>query len=80
MTQQFSLKSARALRNYTQQEMADLLGVHCNTYADWEKHPENVRIKDAKRIASVLELPVSAIFYGPYTTNCGEDEPERREP
>lgn len=71
MTQQFSLKSARAFRNITQQEMADRLGVHCNTYAYWEKHPETIRIKDAEKISMVLDMPVSAIFYGINTTKCG---------
>ncbi len=36
MEQKFSLRTARMFRNITQQEMADKLGVHCNTYADWE--------------------------------------------
>lgn len=70
MEQKFTLKSARMFRDLTQQEMADSLGVHCNTYAEWEKHPEKVRIKDAEKIALVLEMPMNAIFYGSDTTKC----------
>ena len=72
MEQKFTLKSARAYRNLTQQEMADQLGVHCNTYAEWERHPENVRIRDAEKIAIVLGMPMNAIFYGSDTTKCSE--------
>ncbi len=73
MERKFTLKSARMYRNLTQQEMADYIGVHCNTYAEWEKHPEKVRIKDAERISSVLDMPMDAIFYGPSTTKCSDE-------
>lgn len=72
MEQVFTLKSARMYRNLTQQEMADHLGVHSNTYAEWERHPENIRIKDAEKISLVLNMPMSAIFYGSDTTKCSE--------
>ena len=66
----YTLKSARVFRNLTQQELADKLGVHVNTYSDWEKHPENLRIKTAQKIAEILEISAGDIFFGTDTTKC----------
>lgn len=62
MPKEFTLKSARVFRGLTQEQMAEKLNVHRNTYANWESDPENVQIKDALKIAEVLQMPVSSIF------------------
>ena len=66
----YTLKSARVFRNMTQQELADKLGVHVNTYSDWERHPEDLKIRNAKRIAEILDISANDIFFGSDTTKC----------
>ncbi len=53
----------RLAKEITQQKMADLLGVHVNTYINWEKNPENVSMANAKRISTVLEVPLTEIVF-----------------
>lgn len=70
MIGEFTLKSARVYRGFSQEEMADKLGVHRNTYANWEAHPDVVSIKNAELISQVLQMPISAIFFGTDSTKC----------
>ena len=58
------MKMARIGKGLTQQEVADILGVHVTTYAKMEKNPEEVSIKDAKRFADIVGIPATDIFFG----------------
>lgn len=49
-----SIRSARRAREITQQEMADSLQVHVQTYRKLEEHPENATVKQAREIARIL--------------------------
>ena len=60
----FSLKQARNYRGITQDQMAKQLDVGRDTYINWESNPGRIRINDAKKISEILNLPVSAIFFG----------------
>lgn len=59
-----TMKMARIGKGLTQQEVADILGVHVTTYAKMEKNPEEVSIKDAKRFADIVGIPATDIFFG----------------
>ena len=59
-----TMKMARIGKNLTQQEVADILGIHVTTYAKMEKNPEEVSIKDAKRFADIVGIPATDIFFG----------------
>ena len=48
----------------TQQEVADLLGVVRQTYAKMEQHPEDMTIKDARRLSKILGGRFEEIFFG----------------
>jgi len=56
-------KMARVGAGLTQQEVADRLGCHVQTYATMEKHPEEMSIAEAKRFAEIVGVSVLDIFF-----------------
>lgn len=60
-----SLKSWRRSKGYTFDEMADLLGVHVNTYRNWEENPQKISIGNAVKIAEILETDLGSIIFLP---------------
>lgn len=59
----FTLKQARLIREKHQEEMAELLDMHVQTYQKLEKNPDNVTIGQAKKIAEYLDIPYNDIFF-----------------
>lgn len=59
-----TVKQARIGIDATQQELADKMGVHVQTYARMEKHPEDMTIKQALLFASIVGHPISDIYFG----------------
>lgn len=59
-----TMKQARIGINATQQELADRMGVHVQTYARMEKHPEDLTIKQALLFASIVGRPISDLYFG----------------
>ena len=58
-----TMKQARIGIDATQQEIADKMGVHVQTYARMEKNPEDMTIKQAMLFAEIVGLPVSDICF-----------------
>ena len=58
-----SLRSWRRARNISQNEMATKLGVHVNTYQNWENEPEKITIANGKKIAEILGLNMDDISF-----------------
>ncbi len=63
MKQKFTLKQHRLIKGLTQAQMAEIIGVHVNTYANWEESPEKISIGKAKLIAEALGLSIDEIFF-----------------
>ena len=59
-----TIRQARIGINATQQELADKMGVHVQTYARMEKHPEDMTIKQAILFASIVGRPISDLYFG----------------
>lgn len=59
------LKEARRNARYSQQKVADYLGVSRPTYAKLEKDAGLVTIEDAKKLATLFEVSVQDIFFTP---------------
>lgn len=57
-----SLKQARLLREKTQDYMAELLGIHVQTYRKLEQNPDKVTVGQAKVISKNLGFPYDTIF------------------
>jgi len=61
--QRQTIQEARTELGITQSDMADELGLTRQTYAKLEQNPENLSIKDARLICSVLGRKFSEIFF-----------------
>ena len=60
---QLTLKQTRLIKEKTQGEMAQMLGIHVQTYRKLEENPENVTIGQAKKISSFLKISYNDIFF-----------------
>ena len=49
-----SLKQMRLIKGKTQDEMAELLNIHVQTYRKLEENPDEATIKQAKKISEFL--------------------------
>lgn len=61
-------KQARLLRDLTQQEVADLLGVHRQTYMKWENRPDEIPVGKAKEFSKIVGVSVDNIFFNSDST------------
>lgn len=61
------LKEARIAQRYTQQQVADYLGVSRHTYRKHEKNPQLVTIDEAKKLAKLFLVQPQDIFFA---QNC----------
>ncbi|RSL32636.1 XRE family transcriptional regulator [Salibacterium salarium] len=63
-----TLKQARLIKEKTQQELADSMGVHVHTYARMEKNPDEVTIREAKQLSELLGVDYDKIFFNGKST------------
>lgn len=59
-----TMKMARVGAGLKQQEVADQMGIHVQTYSKMENDPESMTIKDAKLFARIVGVPWTEIFFG----------------
>lgn len=67
-----TLKEWRRAKGVSQAEMAEICGVHPNTYRTWEENPEEIKISNAILIANRLGLEVEDIFLSENITEPGK--------
>ncbi|OAB35678.1 hypothetical protein PMSD_11740 [Paenibacillus macquariensis subsp. defensor] len=60
---ELTVRKARLISGFTQNEIAESLGVHVNTYMRWEKSPEDMSIKAAKKFSRVVKIGFEDIFF-----------------
>lgn len=58
-----TIKQARLISELTQKEIAEVLGVHVQTYMKWEKSPEEMSIGTAKQFARIVKRDFDEIFF-----------------
>lgn len=58
-----TMKMARIGAGMTQQDVADAMGIHVQTYARLEKNPEDISIGDSRLFASIVEIPWADISF-----------------
>ena len=59
----FTIKQARLFAGKQQQEMADFLGIHVQTYRKLEKNPSIVSVEQAKKISEITGISYDQIFF-----------------
>jgi len=65
-----TVKQWRLAKEKSQQEMADALGVHINTYRNMEENPRKIRIGQAVQIAKLLGVSMNDILFTGEATKC----------
>lgn len=53
----------RRAKGLSQAKMATILGIHINTYQNWEKNPENISVKNANEISHIFNVPIDDISF-----------------
>lgn len=66
----YTVKQARLLAEKTQEDMADILGIHVQTYRKLEQNPTEITIGQAQMIAEITGVSVNQIFFGSDSTEC----------
>lgn len=58
------LETVRKISRFTQAQVAAVLDVSLPTYMKMEKHPERIKIEDARKLAGLFNVSVQQIFFG----------------
>ena len=61
---EMTIAEIRKEAGFTQQEMADKLGISRQTYAKFEADPSTATIAQAKRVCEILGEKYQHIFFG----------------
>lgn len=72
-----SLDAWRRARGISQQDVADVCGIHINTYRRWEENPGEMRYDKAIKVADFLGISLDDILLPSDTTETSNTE-ERR--
>lgn len=64
-----TLEAWRRARGKSQAEMADVCGVHVNTYRRWEENPGKIRYDEALLIADHLKISLEDLSLQTNTTH-----------
>lgn len=59
-----SIADARTQLGITQSDMAEELGITRQTYSKMEQNPENMTIREARLVCSILGKRCEEIFFG----------------
>ena len=56
------IRRLRSKTNYSQQNMADLLGVDKNTYANWENESNDIKSEHIPKLAHIFQVEIQELF------------------
>ncbi len=57
-----NIKRLRTQTKKSQQEVADLLGVERNTYANWEKESSDIKSEYIPKLSEIFEVEIKELF------------------
>ena len=57
-----NLKKLRSRTKYSQQNIADLLGVDKNTYANWENETNDIKSEHIPKLAKIFNVEIKDLF------------------
>lgn len=60
-----TLREWRRLKEVTQEQMAEVCGIHINTYRNWEEKPSEIKISFAMKIADRLGITLDDLILEP---------------
>lgn len=59
----YTVKQARCLKEKTQKEMAELMGISRDSYRKIEREPGKATVQQAYKISRITGIPVDQIFF-----------------
>lgn len=59
---QMTIREWRNAKEISQQQAADALGIHVNTYRAWEENPGEMAIKNVHALAALFSVSVDDFF------------------
>ncbi len=71
-----NMKSLRARMGYSQDKMANLLGITRVTYCDYEVNPQKVKVETFQQIADILKCNLADFFMEIDVTNSNKTNSE----
>ena len=69
-----NLKAYRVKMGYTQEKMAEILGITRTTYCDYEVNPSKLNVEKLNNIAQILNCELSSFFVKPNVTESNNFE------
>lgn len=69
-----TMKMARVGAGLTQQQVADKMGIHAQTYSKMENDSDGVTIREAKLFSEIVGVPWTEIFFGVESNLIRENE------
>jgi len=57
-----TIKKLRSKTKYSQQNIADMLGVDKNTYANWESEANDIKSDHLPKLAEIFEVEIQDLF------------------
>ena len=58
-----TLREWRRVKEISQENMAEKLSIHVNTYQNWEKEPEKIAFAKAVEISKILGVSIDDIAF-----------------
>lgn len=58
-----TLKAWRRAKEITQEQMAEALGVHVNTYISWESEPCKMSIENGYKACAILNIEFNDVIF-----------------
>lgn len=59
----FTVKQARGLAGYTQDQMAEALGIHRTTYIRKERNPGTFSMEEAEKLCEITKMSMEQISF-----------------
>lgn len=59
-----TLRQWRLAKEYSKEKMAEVCGVHANTYSKWEDNPKSISLDNFEKICNFLHVEMSDIDLG----------------
>ena len=61
----YTVKETRRAKGISVEKMAKLLGVHPNTYSNWENKPSKISMSYAIKICEIFEKDINEVSFLP---------------
>lgn len=65
MNKPLTIRQLRLMHEISQVKMAEMLGVHVNTYVKWEKEPQDIPVNKAILMCQIFDTNFESVIFLP---------------